>query len=508
MSGEKLLKDFRLLGNIIRRDEKSAFKVDLCPLESIIEEDIPEAFRRYAPPDFFSIYDLFCAEYAMFKNFVLYDALIGKSVVALGGGFSSGKSSFLNAIDGEKALPWDINPSTAVPAFIVNGEKHSAFGYNLFDSIVEMELPDFRKISHSFGELRDEAGNLLNGGVMLGHVLENVFLATPKQAYKNIAFVDTPGFSKPDRETKTDRTDEQIARSQLDAATYNMIFVPANAGTLRDQDADFIKKLREDIPKLFILSKADTKPAAELDAIREHLHATLKMKGIPYLDVLAFSADDKDGFDAEKIREYLSKWNETATPPRFARNFKKLFLRCRKFFEGEKEGKERSLERLNKALLLIDSDDAQVTEPLQEIVKELRKAITGLKDTLAALIELKNGFFSEIKKISDQVGIEMPDPSEVELVDDAADLMKIALERKKKTEPGKSSKSADILRAAFESVIPVFDSLPGGSAYAAATAKTIRACAVNNDEIRINAPIFRGGRYQEIIHSWGGIAND
>jgi hypothetical protein len=187
-----LLHDFSLLGRIVKASKTPELAADLSRADAIVNARIPETLKKNAPPDYYEIYVDFKAEYELFHDFILFDQLIGKSVVALGGGFSSGKSSFLNALDGERALPVDIDPSTSVPTFIVYGEAHRAFGINIFDARVEIGLKEIRKISHGFGATEDEDGRTLAEGVTLGHVLERIFLASPKQRYRNLAFLDTP----------------------------------------------------------------------------------------------------------------------------------------------------------------------------------------------------------------------------------------------------------------------------------------------------------------------------
>ena len=120
---EKLLENYELLCNIIRQNVGcTELRVDLSKIEAIINKKIPNTLKKNAPEDFYELYTDFKSEYEKFRDFILYDRLIGKNVVALGGGFSSGKSSFLNALMGKRVLPADIDPSTSVPTYIVSGE--------------------------------------------------------------------------------------------------------------------------------------------------------------------------------------------------------------------------------------------------------------------------------------------------------------------------------------------------------------------------------------------------
>ena len=121
-------------------------------MENIIFKELPDALEKNAPPNFPELYFDFKYEYERFKQFILYEKLIGKNVVALGGGFSTGKSRFLNTLLGEKILPCNINPSTSVPAYLVNGTDISVHGINVFQSNIQMNIEDVKTISHGFGK--------------------------------------------------------------------------------------------------------------------------------------------------------------------------------------------------------------------------------------------------------------------------------------------------------------------------------------------------------------------
>ena len=306
---EKFQDNFSLLCEIIREPAKNQkLKADLSRIEAIIQNEIPDALKKNAPEDFYILYTDFKAEYDRFRDFILYDKLIGKNVVALGGGFSSGKSSFLNALmGGRKILPEDLDPSTAVPTYIVRGKEHEAHGLNVFDAQVTLNIRrgDLRNIAHGFGEVTDEDDDdhKITDSVTLGHVLKSVFFSTPLHGYEHIAFLDTPGYSKPDAAEYSIKTDEQIARGQLNTSNFILWFVPLEKnGTISQTDIDFIRTLREDIPKMIILSQSDKKDIFNLQKIIERTKADLNLKGIRYVDVRAFSSRREQVTDPELSR--------------------------------------------------------------------------------------------------------------------------------------------------------------------------------------------------------------
>ncbi|MDR2296368.1 MAG: dynamin family protein [Clostridiales Family XIII bacterium] len=497
---EALLRDFNLLGRIVKASKAPALAADLSRVDAIVNERIPEDLKKNAPPDYYEIYLDFKAEYELFHDFILFDRLIGKSVVALGGGFSSGKSRFLNTLDGESALPVDIDPSTSVPTFIVNGEAHRAFGINIFDARVEIELHEIPKIGHGFGAAADEDGRTRAENVTLGHVLERIFLVSPKQRHRNLAFLDTPGYSKPDTEGYSAKTDEQIARKQLNSANYMLWFVQADAGTILEEDVKFIKGLREDIPKLIIVNKADKKPEGELRDIVAKIEETLSLQGVRYEDVLCFSCVNSDAYDAERIREKIEAWNDGGYRPHFARNFEVLFSRCRAYYEEEIEAERRRLDRLNTSILKLESEDADVREQLDLLAKEITRNLRELIAVREDLTELKDAFFSEMKRIGDQVGIPMPMPSAIDMIDDAPDAMRVVLDHKKAKgiKPGRYA--AGLLRDVFSDAKPAIGLLPGGGRYAEALADRIRQnCRPVAADVRVNDVCKRAEAFADAI---------
>lgn len=500
---EELLSNFMLLSNAIKQTKNPDFKVDLSKIEQIINHKIPETLKKNAPAESYELYVDFKLEYEKFRNFILYDQLIGKNIVALGGGFSSGKSSFLNAFNGEAALPEDVDPSTSVPTYIVYGEKHKVLGINIFDTKVEIGTREIKKISHGFGELEDDDGDIVTTNTTLGHVLESIFLATPKQRYENIAFLDTPGYSKPDTVAYSAKTDEQIARGQLNASNFILWFVQADAGTITEEDIKFIKTLREDIPKLIVLNKADKKTEKDLEDIITKIKAVLDIKGVRYVDVLTYSNILPTGYDSEKIKAYFQEWNERIYESNFARNFKILFVRCREFYENEIEEERRRLNRLNTSITKLSSEDisSEVIEPLGLLVKDIQKNINQLVSINQKVKELQDEFFTEIKFISDVVGIDMPEPSEIDLLQDKVqNPLKLIMEYKKSKGIKTNPQMGDMLKEMFEDVKPVFNRLPGGSEYKNELLQVIKEnCNVTKENIRFNDVYKNTERYKEII---------
>lgn len=465
MSVNEVINHFELLRNIIRPVSSIKMKSDLKKVDELINKKIEIAVKDNAPPDFHVLYADFKAEYEKFKDFILYDQLISKNIIALGGGFSSGKSSFLNAIMGKPVLPSDIDPSTSIPTYIVTGQKHHLSGINVFDAKFEIsDVLMVQKMAHGFGKIKNGDLDSTTDVVTLGHIVESLFFSTPLHKYENLAFLDTPGYSKPDTSTYSAKTDEQIARRQLNTANCILWFIQADAGTITEDDIKFIKTLNETIPKLIVLNKADKKPNEDIREIINKIKSTLEIKGIKYVDVLAYSTQRPNDYDSISIKEWLIKWNIPNEKNNFAVNFKKLFIKCLEYYEEEIEFEAKRLKSLNKALTL--SNDSEISDSLTFVIKSGKSYLSQIETIKEKLKELQTEFFAEIKIVGDIVGIDMPEPTELSLVaDKAKDPLDVLIAYMKKKGIKAKHDYQSIMADAFDNVDSVMNQKAGGSDY-------------------------------------------
>ena len=335
------------------------------------------------------------------------------TTLALGGGFSSGKSTFLNSMMDCEILPSAITPSTSVPAYLIYGDKEEVYAINTFESKIAMQTEDVMLLSHGFG--RNDSSEQ---EITLGHLLSNMFISTPNQRFRNLVMLDTPGYSKAETAGYSARTDAKIAHTQLNSANFILWFVQADEGTVKDSDIKFIKSLHETIPKLIIVNKADNVQPDEIGIVVEKIKDTLNMKGIKYVDVLTYSSEFPEDYQRDEIIEYLEQWNKSVFESRFAYNFKVIFTKCREYYDERLDEEKKTHSRLQHILadVSLDSDDAR--DYLNYMDTSAKRNIAELKDMKANLKELQNKFFTEIKEIADKVNIEMPEPSEIDLIQD------------------------------------------------------------------------------------------
>lgn len=442
-------------------------KQKLGYVEKIIKRDLPELLKEVAPPNIYELTEDFQAEYEKFKDFIIYESLIGKNVVGLGGGFSSGKSSFLNTIMGAgEILPENINPSTSVPAYLVHGTENKVKAINIFDACIELELESINEISHGFGAVGEEK-NRATDSVQLGHVLKNLFLETPLQKYKNLVFLDTPGYSKPDSEDYSVKTDENIARQQLNTADFILWFLPVNeAGSFTESDIHFIQSLNQEIPITVICSKAKRRTENQRKDVEAKIREQILMENMNIKEVFFFDREAPNGLDSQSIYLMFDRWNRKAYEKEvFARHFKRLFWVCREYYKKKKEEAGTEIRNLKNALLLLE-DNEEVGIYIERVKENCEKEREVMIKAEKEMVRLQTEFFKEIKVAADEVGIYMPEPKDIDVLSDKITnpltVLQAYNQAHKRTV---SMEMKESIRDAFRGINPVFECEPGGGRY-------------------------------------------
>lgn len=111
-----------------------------------------------------------------------------------------------------------------------------------------------------------------------------------------------------------------------------------------------------------------------------------------------------------------------------------------------------------------------------------------MKDIEKKLQDLQDEFFTEIKFIGDQVGIDMPEPSEIDLLQEHVRNPLELMEEYKKSKGLKTDDTmVEMLQHIFEDMVPMINKMPGGSEYRNELLDIVtEACNVNPEDIHIN----------------------
>lgn len=209
-----------------------------------------------------------------------YPSLFQKSMVAVGGGFSAGKSSFLNHLLGlNLKLPEAINPTTAIPTYCLKGEREALMGFSQNGGVVE--LPDF-----SFDH------KTLNAfGFDLKSIMPFMILSAPLP-FKHLCFIDTPGYN-PSNQGYTGG-DRQASEEYLANAKYILWVIDCQHGTIQSDDLDYLQELYEKYGKkiFIVLSKADLRTNSALEDIATNIRERLEDKSVEICGIGTHSSED------------------------------------------------------------------------------------------------------------------------------------------------------------------------------------------------------------------------
>ncbi|WP_187852672.1 dynamin family protein [Helicobacter pylori] len=210
-----------------------------------------------------------------------YPSLFQKSMVAVGGGFSAGKSSFLNHLLDLK-LPIGLDKTTAIPTYCLKGEREVLMGRSQNGGVVE--LPDF-----SFDHKTLNAFDF-----DLKSIMPFMILSAPLP-FKHLCFIDTPGYN-PSNQGYTGG-DRQASEESLKHAKHILWLISCERGGIEKSDLDYLQELYEEGKQVFIvLSKADSRTKRQLEEIAVQIKETLEDNGIEFLGIGVYSSKNYEKY--------------------------------------------------------------------------------------------------------------------------------------------------------------------------------------------------------------------
>ncbi|MGN8505186.1 dynamin family protein [Helicobacter pylori] len=229
-----------------------------------------------------------------------YPSLFQKTMVAVGGGFSADKSTFLNNLLGLKLkLPEDIDPTTAIPTYCLKGQREVLMGFSQNGGMVELPHLAF---DHQF---------LKSLGFNLKEIMPFMLLSAPSVPFEFLCFIDTPGYN-PGNQGYTGG-DKQASKESLKHAKHILWLISCERGELHKDDLEFLQELYEEGKQVFIvLSRADMRTKSQLEEVAIKIRETLENNGIEFLGICAYSAtryqEYKEFSEKSKVFNSLEKF--------------------------------------------------------------------------------------------------------------------------------------------------------------------------------------------------------
>lgn len=265
---------------------------------SQLEEDYSKINTREAENPFVdaSINDLTescAAPFAMMPVYLDHSGFSDAINVAVGGGYSSGKSSFLNNITGIGAvLPTGIEPVSMINTYISFSDKVTKLivsGKNCKGHVVKLNREVLDCIQHSS-----------KSKVYVSSVLDELYIKVPvskdREHLKGLVFIDTPGYNNSDNANKENgKKDIDTASDALEASDALFWCIDAEAGTISQRDIEMLNQLIDyndgNYPFVIVFNKMDKKPANDLVKILQSAEKICKSKlKIQPIDIIGFSS--------------------------------------------------------------------------------------------------------------------------------------------------------------------------------------------------------------------------
>ncbi|WP_101007129.1 dynamin family protein [Helicobacter pylori] len=333
-----------------------------------------------------------------------YPSLFQKTMVAVGGWFSAGKSTFLNQLLGLKLkLPEDTLPTTAIPTYCFKGKKEVLMGFSQNAGMVELPHLTF---DHKFLE---------SLGFNLKEIMPLMLLSAPSVLFEFLCFIDTPGYN-PSNQGYTGG-DKQASKESLKHAQNILWLISCERGGIEGDDLEYLQELYEEGKQVFIVvSRADSRTKRQLEEIAVKIKETLEDRGIEFLGIGAYSATRY-----QEIKEFSEKSPVFDSIEKF---LKKLNQRSEKHNEilsvlyGVCLAYEKSIEqdanqfkRYQKALHSVkldllqkgfdDFEDASFNK-IESLKKEFSEKEESKRENLEKLNQVINSFKESIDKVFDR----------------------------------------------------------------------------------------------------------
>ena len=305
--------DIRLVGSIMsakpRPDEviEEAFQ----KFGDLLEEYLEEARLDNYPAEADAFADLMVVRRKI-SRVRFAPRLAGKNIVAVAGGFSSGKSSFINSLMGAESrlLPTQITPTTSIPTYLhlAASSPLEIAAFNDKGGKHPLDEQELHAATHDFEK---------RYGISLKQIVDRIVVTSPDLQWDRIAFVDTPGYTNPEDQADQ-RRDEDLALEEVLSAHCLVWVVDCAQGTLPESDLEYIKRFLERRTRnasqevYMVISKAEKRPSVERTNVLQHMADITENAGIPCAGIGMHSAFECAWFETagETMDSFMNRINQ------------------------------------------------------------------------------------------------------------------------------------------------------------------------------------------------------
>ena len=309
-----------------------------------------------------------------------YPKLHKKNTIAIGGGFSSGKSEFISSFfKSEIKLPIGIEPTTAIPAYVMNSINDEIIGCSCNGGVVDLKKIDenfHSKISHHFMKSFD---------FNLKEIMPYMVFGT-KFEYEHICFIDTPGYNPATSNESYAKDDINTAKEFLSNASTLIWLIGADAnGTISSSDLEFLSNLELKDKKLYVvLNKADLRSETDINDIMEEVGNELDDYDIDYSGISSFSSIQQKEytFIKQSIFDFMCDCNyESQVHKNIVKKLYDVYLMYKLAImtsRKEKKAIQSHIKSISLDMLQEGFDD--ITKPAFERLNKLEKIFSTIEE--------------------------------------------------------------------------------------------------------------------------------
>ncbi|GAA7332284.1 acyl carrier protein [Helicobacter pylori] len=334
-----------------------------------------------------------------------YPSLFQKTMVAVGGGFSTGKSTFLNNLLGLKLkLPEDMDPTTAIHTYCLKGKREVLMGFSQNGGMVE--LPNLA-FDHQFLE---------SLGFNLKEIMPFMLLSAPSAPFEFLCFIDTPGYN-PSNQGYTGG-DKEASKESLQHAKHILWLISCERGGIESDDLGYLQELYEEGKQVFIvLSRADRRTKSQLEEVAKQIRETLKDNGIEFKGICAYSATryseikefSEKSHIFDSLEEFLMKLNQRSEKQNEILGYlyevhrmyeKAIEQDANRFKRYQSELRSVGLDLMQKGF---DDFNDDAFNKIESLKKEFSEQERSKRENLAQLNQVINLFKKSIDKVFDRM---------------------------------------------------------------------------------------------------------
>ena len=300
---------------------------------------------------------------------LLIDTLNEPPLIAVIGQFSSGKSTFLNALLGQNILPSGLTPVTAKAVRL---------------KFAKMPLLSVKFTNGSESLLASSELAQLNA---MSEQIKSMTLYAPSEILKEVNFIDTPGLNSL-RDADTKETKNTL-KKVCGAIWLSLANNAAKASELESVE-EILKT--NDLKALCFINQKDKLSEDELESLLKHARQTY---GELFEDIIAISSkqalhgianENKNELENSNFAKALSAVKETFLNASFKENFIKA--RAKKIVNFLIAEQENRLKVYSAADEILDKFNATLEEKLEAIKEEFKPKIALRYSDMSEAIKL------------------------------------------------------------------------------------------------------------------------